>query len=210
MSPDGGVTWTNITAKFYDCERQGQGRDQGRPHSVRPLGQEGGPLGFDEKTCYVGFSGYRTNNEDKTWLYVTHDPGKTWKDISGGMNNPIFDVEEDPDNANVLYLATDYGIFVTSTRGRHGRRFDLGARRHHPHLAIQKRDREMAIGTYGRGIYITDIGPFKEITAEMFQDAHLFDIKDTIRWNRYERRGESSASWPRPITRPSARRSTTT
>ena len=34
------------------------------------------------------------------------------------MNNPIFDVEEDPDNANVLYLGTDYGIFVTIDQGK--------------------------------------------------------------------------------------------
>ena len=62
------------------------------------------PSAHDENTCYVAFSGYRTHNEDKTWLFVTKDLGKTWTDISGGMNNPIFDVEEDPDNANVLYL----------------------------------------------------------------------------------------------------------
>jgi hypothetical protein len=59
-------------------------------------------------------------------------------------------------------------------------------------MAIQKRDREMAVATYGRGFYIVDIGPFKEFKPEIFQkDAYLFDVKETIRWNRYERRGES-------------------
>ena len=59
-------------------------------------------------------------------------------------------------------------------------------------LAIQKRDREMAIGTYGRGFYVADIGPIKEFKPEVFQEAaHLFDIKNTIKWNRFERRGET-------------------
>jgi hypothetical protein len=59
-------------------------------------------------------------------------------------------------------------------------------------LAIQKRDRDLIIGTYGRGIYIADIGPFKELKNEVFQkDAHLFDIEESIRWNRLERKGPS-------------------
>ena len=193
MSPDGGNSWINITGQFYDAA--------GRP---RP-GVKGDIIpydrwvkrvvasAFDENTAYAAFSGYRTHNEDKTWLFVTTDLGKTWTDISGGMNNPIFDVEEDPENANVLYLGTDYGIFVTIDRGKTWAPFSTSA----PSVtirdvAIQKRDREMAIGTYGRGIYVADIGPIKEFTSAVFEEpAHLFDIKTTIRWSRYERRGET-------------------
>jgi hypothetical protein len=58
-------------------------------------------------------------------------------------------------------------------------------------LAIQKRDRDLVIGTYGRGIYIADIAPLKEMTAEnLAKDAYLFDVEETVRWNRLERRGE--------------------
>jgi hypothetical protein len=148
---------------------------------------------FDENTAYVAFSGYRTHNEDKTWLFVTKDLGKTWTNISGGMNNPIFDVEEDPDNANVLYLGTDYGIFVTVDQGKTWAAFSTTA----PpvtirDIAIQKRDREMAIGTYGRGFYVADIGPIKDFKADAFQgSAFLFDPKLTVKWNRYERRGDT-------------------
>ena len=93
----------------------------------------------------------------------------------------MFDVEEDPDNANVLYLGTDYGIFVTVDQGKTlDGVLDVGAQ--HVTIrdvAIQKRDREMAIGTYGRGFYVADIGPIKEFKPEVFQEpAHLFDIKN--------------------------------
>jgi hypothetical protein len=57
-------------------------------------------------------------------------------------------------------------------------------------IDIQKRERDLVIGTYGRGIYIADIHPFKEFKKETFDKAaHLFDIQRTIKWNRYEMRG---------------------
>jgi photosystem II stability/assembly factor-like uncharacterized protein len=193
MSPDFGTHWVNITDQFYDASGRPKPGIKGDLIPYDRWVKRVVASAFDENTAYVAFSGYRTNNEDKTWLFVTHDLGKTFTDISGGMNNPIFDVEEDPDNANVLYLGTDYGVFVTIDGGKTWSAFSTSA----PNttirdLAIQKRDREMAIGTYGRGFYVCDIGPIKEFTPAVFQEpAHLFDIKDTIKWNRYERRGDT-------------------
>ena len=193
MSPDGGNSWTSITNQFYDAAGKAKPGIKGDLIPYDRWVKRVVASAFDERTAYVAFSGYRTHNEDKTWLFVTHDQGKTWTDISGGMNNPVFDLEEDPANANVLYLGTDYGVFVTIDQGRTWTPFSTSA----PNtvirdLAIQKRDREMAIGTYGRGIYVADIGPIKEFTAAVFEEnAHLFDVKNTVRWNRYERRGDT-------------------
>jgi hypothetical protein len=50
----------------------------------------------------------------------------------------------------------------------------------------------MVIATYGRGIYITDIYPFKEFKEEVFtQDAYLFDVQEAILWQMNDRRGQS-------------------
>ncbi|OGD28217.1 MAG: hypothetical protein A2V57_02070 [Candidatus Aminicenantes bacterium RBG_19FT_COMBO_65_30] len=194
MSPDNGATWTNITANFYDM-KTGKPKP-GVKGALIPFDRwvkRVVPSRYDENTCYVGFSGYRTHNEDKTWLFVTRDLGKTWEDISGGLANPIFDVEEDPDNPDVLYISGDYGIHVSIDKGKSWTPFSTSA----PNvivrdMAIQKRDRDLVIGTYGRGIYIADIAPLKELKADILaKDAHLFDIEEAVRWNRLERRGES-------------------
>jgi len=109
------------------------------------------------------------------------------------MNHAVFDVEEDPDNANVLYLATENGIWVTIDQGKNWNTFSTSQ----PvmvirDLAIQKRDREMAIGTYARGFWIADIGPIKEFTPEVFQSpAFLFEPANVVKWNRFDRRGET-------------------
>ena len=193
VSTDGGATWTNVTNQFYDAAGKAKPGVKGDLIPYDRWVKRVVPSVHDESTCYVAFSGYRTHNEDKTWLFVTKDLGKTWTDISAGMNNPVFDVEEDPDNADVLYLGTDYGIWVTVDRGKTWTAFSTSL----PtmvirDLAIQKRDREMAIGSYARGFWIADIGPIKEFKPEVFQSAaHLFDPKTAIKWNRFDRRGET-------------------
>jgi hypothetical protein len=149
------------------------------------------PSAHDSNTCYVTYSGYRTHNEDKSYIFATHDLGKTWEDLSAGMMNPVNDIEEDPDNPNVLYLATDYGVFVTVDKGKSWVKMSTTA----PDvlildLDIQKRERDLIIGTYGRGIYIADIFPFKEFKKETFEkNSYLFDIERTIKWNMFEMRG---------------------
>jgi len=199
LSQDGGNSWQNITYSFYNSDGT---RKKGVKGTLIPYDhwvQKVTPSAFDLDTCYVAYSGYRTHNEDTTYLFVTRDMGKTWENISQGMNNPINDIVEDPDNPQVLYLATDYGIFVTVDQGQNWTEMSSSA----PDviimdLDIQKRERDLAVGTYGRGIYIADIFPFKEFNTETFnKEAYLFDIQRTIKWNMLERRGPSYGEFAR-------------
>lgn len=204
VSTNFGQNWTNLTANFYDSKGKPKPGVKGAliPYDrwvMRVL-----PSQHEANTCYVVYSGYRTHNEDKTYVFVTRDLGKTWEDISGGMNNPANDIEEDPKNPDVLYLATDYGLYVTFDRGKHWMRLtgpqvpDVVIK----DLAIQKRDRELVIATYGRGIYVTDIYPFKDFTEEnLKQEAYLFEMPEGILWQMLDRRGQSYgefASAPNP------------
>jgi photosystem II stability/assembly factor-like uncharacterized protein len=204
VSTDSGATWTNITSQFYDAAGKAKPGLKGDIIPYDRWVKRVVPSAFDENTCYVAFSGYRTHNEDKTWLYVTKDLGKTWTDLSGGMNNPIFDLEEDPDNANVLYLGTDCGIWVSVDQGKTWAAFSTSQ----PtmvirDLAIQKRDREMAIGTYARGFFVADIAPMKEFKPEVFEKpAHLFEPQAAVKWNRFDRRGETLGEMVRAINPP--------
>ena len=191
LSTDGGKTWKNITMNFYDTNGKPKKGIKGARIPYDRWVTKVEPSAHDLETCYVTYSGYRTHNEDNSYIFVTHDFGKTWEDISQGMMNPVRDIEEDPDNPDVLFLATDYGLFVTMDKGKTWIEMSSSA----PDvlimdLDIQKRERDLAIGTYGRGIYIADIFPFKEFKTEVFEkDIFLFDIQRTIKWNMLERRG---------------------
>jgi hypothetical protein len=125
--------------------------------------------------------------------------GETWEDISGGMMNPARDIDEDPDNPNVLYLGTDYGVFVSIDGGKSWVNMSKDA----PDaiimdMDIQKRERDLALATYGRGFYIIDIYPFKEFKPEVFEkDVYLFDTQRTVKWAMIERRGPSYGEFAR-------------
>jgi len=184
MSPDGGRLLGQHHEQFYDAAGKAKKDVKGALIPYDRWVKSVCPSAFDEKTCYVAFNGYRTHNEDKTWLFVTRDLGKTWGGHLRRDEQPDLQGQEDPDNANVLYLATDYGVWVTIDQGKTW----TSSRRRRPtsiirDIDIQKRERELVIGTYGRGIYIADIYPFKELKAEnLAKDAYLFDMKDATRW----------------------------
>ncbi|MGD2294358.1 MAG: hypothetical protein PVF22_00805 [Candidatus Aminicenantes bacterium] len=203
LSTDGGNSWKNITSSFYNTNGTPKKDTQGALIPYDRWVKRVTPSSHNLETCYVAYSGYRTHSEDTTYLFVTHDMGQTWEDIGQNMKNPVNDILEDPDNPDVLYLATDYGLFVSIDKGKSWVEMSESA----PDalimdLDIQERERDLAIGTYGRGIYIAEIFPFKEFSKDLFeQETHLFEIQRSIKWNMFERRGPSYGEFAK-VTNP--------
>ncbi|MCL1892694.1 MAG: hypothetical protein FWG02_00470 [Holophagaceae bacterium] len=204
LSTNFGNTWTNITDQFYDSKGNLKKDVRGTVIPYDRWVKRVVPSKFDANTCYVAFSGYRTHSEDNTYIYVTKDLGKTWEDISGGMNVPVFDLKEDPANQDALYIGTECGVYLTIDRGKNWIPFSTTA----PdtlvkEIAVQERDRDLAIGTYGRGIYVADIYPIKEFKPEIFEKAvHFFEPEPGIKWNRFERRGDTAGVPNRAVNPP--------
>ena len=174
-------------------------------------------------------TGYR-NDDFRPFIWKTTDFGQTWTSIAGNLPQEAINVvRESPRNADVLFVGTDLGVYVTidggksvdATQGRAARRW----RRWRPRrwwrrrwrcggaprgvlptvpvhdLKIHPRDRELIAGTHGRGIWIADISEIEEMTpAVLASDAHLFEIDPVIRVGRAAAR----AAPPRRISRASA------
>ncbi|MEM1245787.1 MAG: hypothetical protein AAGA81_05330 [Acidobacteriota bacterium] len=128
-----------------------------------------------QERAFVAKNGYR-RDDFGAYLYRTDDGGKSWTEIGTGLPDaPISVVLEDPRNANLLYIGNDRGVFVTLDGGTHWRPL-------HPSLppavvrdlALQERDLDLVVGTYGRGLWIVDVEPLAELA--LAAETRLFPI----------------------------------
>jgi photosystem II stability/assembly factor-like uncharacterized protein len=135
---------------------------------------------FAEGTAYLSLDRHR-NEDRKPYLFKTDDWGKNWKPITGNLpaEGPIHVVRADPRNPDLLFVGTEFGLFVSLDGGGKWHRFGKGLPTVAVHdLAIQPRDRELVVATHGRGIWIVDITPLEQITPQLLAaSVYLFEIK---------------------------------
>ncbi len=166
VTRDGGKTWSNVA-----------GNISGIAGNLWVSRLEASH--FDAARAYVSIDGHRSD-VFHPYVFVTEDFGRTWKPLAGGLpeGGPVKALREDPVNPNLLFVGTEFGIFMTLERGAHWMPMKEGL----PTVAvddiqIHPREHDLIIGTHGRSIYVMDdISPLEQLTAEKLEsDAVLFD-----------------------------------
>ena len=135
---------------------------------------------FDKGTAYVAYDNH-TREDIKPYLYRTTDYGHTWTSITGDLplTGSTYVIREDTVNPRLLFAGTEFGVYLTLDGGTHWTKLQNNL----PTVAvrtmvIQPREHDLVIGTFGRGIWVTDIAPFEEMSEKLLESqAHLFDIK---------------------------------
>lgn len=156
---------------------------------------------WDAGTIYASFTGFRQDDEHP-YVFVSHDTGSTWQSIAANLPMEAVNViKEDPDARNVLYLGTDHGAYVSRDRGANWE--SLSATLPSTSvmdLTVQQRERELVIGTYGRGAWILDLDPIRDTTTvSAARPLYLYPIRNaTVDWFSWdavpgERRGRNVA-----------------
>jgi len=169
VTRDGGATWLDRTAKLVAA---------------------GGPANFWASrvfpsphaagTAFVTKTGWRLDDYRPS-IHKTTDFGETWTSIAGDLpaGRPINVVVQDRKNPDLLFVGTEWGVFVTLDGGKGWLPFKAEM----PSvkitdLAIHPRENDLVIATYGRGAYVVDITPLQEMTAGVLgEDVHLFDLE---------------------------------
>ena len=155
------------------------------------------PSRFDDDRVYVTFDGHRSD-DFVTHVYVSEDRGDTWKSLVADLpDEPCHVCREDPQNEDLLFLGTEFSCYVSLDRGEHwmtlGSDLPTVAVRD---LAIQDRDSDLVAATHGRGIWIVDIAPLRQLTAKVARaDHHLFAPEDAILWRMARRGMMGSKRW---------------
>jgi len=127
---------------------------------------------FQKGTAYVVFDGHRTGDM-KPYAYRTGDFGKTWESlVTDEIKGYCHVIREDIVNPNLLFLGTEFGLFVSFNRGKNWVHFKetlpkVGVR----DMRIHPVEHDLILGTHGRGIYILDdITPLRNITEDIFKE----------------------------------------
>jgi hypothetical protein len=104
-------------------------------------------------------------------------------------------IREDPKNKNLLYVGTEFGLYLSLDGGRQWERF----MNNYPtvrtdDILVHPRDGDLIIATHGRSVWIVDdITPLQQLTPDiMSQDAALFDIRPVVSYLNDQQRGQYS------------------
>jgi photosystem II stability/assembly factor-like uncharacterized protein len=171
VTKDGGKSWKNVTASA--------GVPAGSWVSYVETGR------FDAATAYVTFDRH-TFGEMGPMVYKTADYGATWtplvtQDKPKGLRGYAHVVREDPAHRGLLYVGTEFGLWISNDDGASFAQFKGGD---FPAVAVrdivvQARDRDLVLATHGRGIWIIDdITPLRALTPEILsQEAAFLPIR---------------------------------
>lgn len=135
--------------------------------------------------AYAVLNAYRTDDL-RPMVFVTEDLGKNWRSISANLPTSAINVlREDPINENVLYVGTDTGAYASLDRGKGWQVLGKDLPNVPVHdLRIHPRERELIAGTHGRSVWILDVLPLQELSAEVLQSPLSAFAIDKVQMSR--------------------------
>lgn len=163
VTQDGGKYWNNVVANI-----------QGLPKGLWVSSLE--PSHFDRNTAYVTIDGHRSGDK-KPYVFKTTDLGKTWTALNtADIDSYVHVLKEDLQSPNLLFLGTEFGLFISIDQGNSWKRFTNNLPRSAVmDMVIHPRDNALVLATHGRGVYILDdLSPLRQINSGMLEQELSF------------------------------------
>jgi photosystem II stability/assembly factor-like uncharacterized protein len=183
ITRDAGRTWANLT-----------------PNLGMPVGNW---ISWVEASRFDPAVAYVTDDRHaygdmQPYLYRTADYGRTWQRLVGpgtaGVRGYAHVIKEDRLNPNILFLGTEFGLYVSLNRGQSWAQFkpnnfpDGVAVRD---IALQEREDDLLLATHGRGIWVVDdISPLRSLSAPI-----LASTVSLVPSRPLEQRIEGNGGW---------------
>ena len=153
VTNNGGSTWTDVSANIPDL----------------PSGSWIAQIKASNKNkgeALLIANDYRRFNYTP-YAYRTKDYGASWSRIvdENDVKSYTLSIVEDPINANLLFLGTDDGLYISMDAGNQWTKWTAGFPTvSTKDLVIQPREHDLVIGTFGRAAWVLDdIRPLRAI-----------------------------------------------
>ena len=140
------------------------------------------PSKFDENIVFAAFNNHK-RDDFKPYLLMSSDKGKSWKSISGNLpeRGSVHSIEQDFVDPNLLFVGTEFGLFFSNDLGKTWTQLKSGIPTISVEdIAIQEREEDLVLATFGRGFYILDdYSILRSSNKKLLEkEAELFPIKD--------------------------------
>src|SRR5215472_8075338 len=170
LTRDGGKSWNNVVGNVPNL-----------PKFSWVSWVESGR--YDAGTAYAAFDRH-TFGDLEPHVFKTSDYGKAWTPIvaaDSGVRGYAHVIKEDPVSQNILYLGTEFGLWISLDSGKHWAQYKGHDFPNVPvrDIVVHPRESDLVLATHGRGIWIIDdITSLRLLNSDlMAKDAALLPSK---------------------------------
>lgn len=177
VTRDGGHEWKNITGNI------------GAPGPRWVATIEASR--FADGRVYVCLDGHRSD-DDNAYVFVSEDFGETFAPLHQGLpRGSTRCLREDVVNENLLYLGTEFALWVSVDRGQSWSQFNQKLPTVAIHeVAIHPTNGEIVVATHGRSLWAVDITPLRTLDPVKLATETLFPApREVVRWRSAPARG---------------------
>jgi len=137
---------------------------------------------FDAKTVYAALDNHKYGDLTP-YLIKSSNAGKSWKSITGNLPDRtlVWRLVQDHKNQNLLFAATEFGIYFTLDGGEKWLKLTGGLPTiSFRDLTIQRRENDLVAASFGRSFFVLDdYSALRQVNPELLEkEAVLFPVKD--------------------------------
>lgn len=137
---------------------------------------------FDANTVYVALDNHKFGDFNP-YLFKSTNNGKSWKSISGNIPEKtlVWRVVQDHVNKDLLFAATEFGIYFTVDGGQKWIKIKSGVPTvSFRDLVIQRQKNDLVAASFGRSIYVfDDYSVLRNVSTDQLNEgATLFPVPD--------------------------------
>ncbi len=128
----------------------------------------------------------------KPYVFKTSDRGRSWRLMSNNLpeRGTAHTLAQDHVDPNLLFVGTEFGLYFSNNGGSDWHELTSLPTIAVRDLEIQRREGDLVVGTFGRGVYILDDYSALRLSAEQLANgATLLPIRDTWLFTPDDRRG---------------------
>jgi len=137
------------------------------------------------------------------YLLRSNDRGRTFTSIVGNLprRGGVWAVNQDHVNGDLIFAGTEFALYFTVDGGQHWTQLRGGLPTAQIRdMDIQKRESDLALGTFGRSFYVLDdYSALRGVTAQaMNEEAQLFPLRHAYQFSTRNQVRATESDWTAP------------